>query len=106
MRQQLDAYFAGERQSFDLPLSMSGTPFQKQVWQGLLAIPYGTTISYAELARRIGRPGLPRGGSGQRSKPDWDYRPVPSRDRRKRHTHRLRRRTDRKEWLSRTGRAV
>jgi methylated-DNA-[protein]-cysteine S-methyltransferase len=39
---------------------MAGTPFQKQVWQGLLEIPYGTTISYAELARRIGRPGASR----------------------------------------------
>ena len=60
VRQQLDAYFAGELQTFDLPLHMAGTPFQKQVWQGLLTIPYGTTISYAELARRIGRPGASR----------------------------------------------
>jgi methylated-DNA-[protein]-cysteine S-methyltransferase len=60
VREQLDAYFAGERQTFDLPLQMTGTPFQKQVWQGLMAIPYGTTISYAELARRIGRPGASR----------------------------------------------
>ena len=63
-REQLDAYFAGELQTFDLPLRMAGTPFQKQVWQGLLTIPYGTTISYAELARRIGRPG-PRARSGR-----------------------------------------
>ena len=59
-RQQLDAYFEGDLQYFDLPLHMAGTPFQKQVWQGLLTIPYGTTISYAELARRIGRPGASR----------------------------------------------
>ena len=59
-RRQLDAYFEGERQTFDLPLCMAGTPFQKQVWQGLVSIPYGTTISYAELARRIGRPGASR----------------------------------------------
>ena len=59
-RQQLEAFFAGELQAFDLPLHMSGTPFQKQVWQGLLTIPYGTTISYAELAARIGRPGASR----------------------------------------------
>jgi methylated-DNA-[protein]-cysteine S-methyltransferase len=59
-RQQLGAYFEGDLQTFDLPLHMAGTPFQKQVWQGLLAIPYGTTISYAELARRIGRPGASR----------------------------------------------
>jgi methylated-DNA-[protein]-cysteine S-methyltransferase len=59
-RQQLDAYFEGDLQNFDLPLHMAGTPFQKQVWQGLLTIPFGTTISYAELARRIGRPGASR----------------------------------------------
>jgi methylated-DNA-[protein]-cysteine S-methyltransferase len=60
VRQQLEAFFAGERFAFDLPLNMSGTPFQKQVWQGLLTIPFGTTISYAELAARIGRPGASR----------------------------------------------
>jgi methylated-DNA-[protein]-cysteine S-methyltransferase len=58
--EQLDAYFHGDLRTFDLPLHMAGTPFQKQVWQGLLTIPYGTTISYAELARRIGRPGASR----------------------------------------------
>ena len=59
-RQQLEAFFAGELQAFDLPLRLSGTPFQNQVWQGLLTIPYGTTMSYAELAARIGRPGASR----------------------------------------------
>jgi methylated-DNA-[protein]-cysteine S-methyltransferase len=57
---QLKAFFAGELRAFDLPLLMTGTPFQKQVWEGLLTIPYGTTISYAELAGRIGRPGASR----------------------------------------------
>ena len=53
---QLRAYFAGERQAFDLPLDLqAGTPFQQSVWQQLLAIPPGGTTSYAELARRIGR---------------------------------------------------
>lgn len=55
-RKQLEEYFAGERQHFDLPLHPLGTPFQVQVWQMLAGIPYGTTISYAELARRIGQP--------------------------------------------------
>ncbi len=51
---QLAAYFAGERTDFDLPLSPSGTPFQLSVWRALRSIPYGETISYRELARRIG----------------------------------------------------
>ena len=53
---QLRAYFAGELQEFDLPLAATGTPFQITVWQELQAIPYGETISYGELARRIGKP--------------------------------------------------
>lgn len=51
---QLDEYFAGKRKAFDIPLLFVGTDFQKKVWNGLLGIPYGTTISYGELARRIG----------------------------------------------------
>ena len=90
---QLDAYFEGERQTFDLPLCMTGTPFQKQVWQGLVSIPYGTTISYAELARRIARPGASRRWLGQRPQPHRNHRTVPSCDRRRRHLDRLRRRT-------------
>jgi methylated-DNA-[protein]-cysteine S-methyltransferase len=57
---QLNAYFAGERTDFELPLRMAGTPFQRSAWDALLTIPYGTTISYAEQARRIGRPEAPR----------------------------------------------
>ena len=49
----LDAYFAGERRSFDLPIDMQGTAMQQAVWRELLAIPYGSTISYGELATRI-----------------------------------------------------
>jgi methylated-DNA-[protein]-cysteine S-methyltransferase len=59
-REQLDAYFSGSQRDFDLPLRMAGTPFQRLVWDGLRAIPYGETLSYAELARRIGRPGASR----------------------------------------------
>lgn len=51
---QLEGYFAGERQAFDLPLSPEGSDFEQQVWQALLAIPYGATLTYGGLARRIG----------------------------------------------------
>lgn len=53
---QLGQYFAGERWAFDLPLDFHGTDFQKAVWQALLAIPFGETRSYAEIARAVGRP--------------------------------------------------
>ena len=53
---QLRSYFAGEREEFDLPLAPEGTPFQREVWRRLCEIPYGETISYGELARRIGNP--------------------------------------------------
>lgn len=54
---QLGEYFAGERLTFDLPLARgAGTPFQQRVWDALGEIPYGQTISYGELARRIGQP--------------------------------------------------
>jgi methylated-DNA-[protein]-cysteine S-methyltransferase len=53
-RTQLDEYFAGARLEFDLPLDAQGTPFQRRVWTALAEIPFGQTISYAELARRVG----------------------------------------------------
>jgi methylated-DNA-[protein]-cysteine S-methyltransferase len=53
---QLRDYFAGRRTGFDLPLSPEGTPFQLAVWRQLQDIPYGGTISYGELARRVGNP--------------------------------------------------
>jgi methylated-DNA-[protein]-cysteine S-methyltransferase len=53
---QLGAYFAGELRDFDLPLRPQGTPFQIAVWKALREIPYGETHSYADIARRIGRP--------------------------------------------------
>ncbi|MEO8998900.1 MAG: methylated-DNA--[protein]-cysteine S-methyltransferase [Rhodanobacter sp.] len=55
-RVQLEQYFAGERQQFELPLHPVGTPFQRAVWDELGRIPYGVTISYSELARRIDKP--------------------------------------------------
>ena len=56
VRRQLEEYFAGERSSFDLPVAPAGTAFQQGVWSELQRIGYGTTITYAELAARIGRP--------------------------------------------------
>jgi methylated-DNA-[protein]-cysteine S-methyltransferase len=53
---QLREYFSGKRTDFDLPLSPQGTQFQKSVWRELCGIPYGQTISYGELARRVGNP--------------------------------------------------
>jgi methylated-DNA-[protein]-cysteine S-methyltransferase len=60
LRTQLAEYFAGERHEFDVPLRLAGTPFQQQVWQQLTRIPYGATITYAELALRIGSPAASR----------------------------------------------
>lgn len=59
-RDQLTAYFARERTTFDLPIAPQGTPFQLRVWDALLTIPYGETISYKELARRAGSPAASR----------------------------------------------
>ncbi|MGH8776992.1 MAG: methylated-DNA--[protein]-cysteine S-methyltransferase [Jiangellaceae bacterium] len=59
-QRQLNEYFAGERTAFDLPLHPSGTPFQQEVWQALLTIPYGEVRSYGEIAEQIGRPGASR----------------------------------------------
>jgi len=53
---QLDEYFAGERKSFTVPLRLVGTDFQKIVWTALADIPYGKTITYGELSRKIGCP--------------------------------------------------
>jgi len=60
VRAQLAAYFAGELTQFDLPLAPRGSPFQLGVWQQLRRIPYGVTISYGELARRVGDPSAAR----------------------------------------------
>ena len=60
LRRELEAYFAGRRRAFDVPIAARGTPFQEMVWRELARIPHGTTISYAELARRVGRPSARR----------------------------------------------
>ncbi|MEO6085332.1 MAG: methylated-DNA--[protein]-cysteine S-methyltransferase [Umezawaea sp.] len=58
--EQLGEYFDGGRTEFDLPLSLRGTPFQRSVWGELTKIPYGETISYGELAARLGNPAASR----------------------------------------------
>jgi methylated-DNA-[protein]-cysteine S-methyltransferase len=57
---QLHAYFSGRRTSFAIPLDLRGTPFQREVWNALLAIPYGETRTYLDLARRLGNPNATR----------------------------------------------
>jgi methylated-DNA-[protein]-cysteine S-methyltransferase len=61
---QLEEYFAGARTAFDLPLDLAGGPLAERVWAELARIPYGTTISYGELARRVGRPDVVRAVAG------------------------------------------
>lgn len=59
-KEQLDAYFAGKRKAFDLPLAPRGTAFQQAVWGALREIPYGETRTYGQIAARIGMPGAGR----------------------------------------------
>jgi len=59
-KQQLDEYFAGKRDDFDLPLELDGTDFQRAVWKALTQIPFGQTRSYADIAKAIGRPNAVR----------------------------------------------
>lgn len=69
---QLDAYFSGERKSFDLPLSPKGTPFQRAVWAALTQIPYGETRSYRDIAAAIGNPKASRAvGMACHRNPIW-----------------------------------
>src|SRR3954463_12926373 len=58
--EQLQEYFEGKRTHFDLPLEIQGTPFQVAVWNKLLKIPYGSTSSYIDIARSLGKPGAAR----------------------------------------------
>jgi methylated-DNA-[protein]-cysteine S-methyltransferase len=56
VRGQLEEYFAGERRTFDIPLVIEGAEFERRVWRALREIPYGETVSYGEIARRVGQP--------------------------------------------------
>ena len=58
--EQLGAYFRGELRAFDLPLAPRGTPFQQRVWDELRRIPFGGTVTYSQLAERVGRPAAAR----------------------------------------------
>lgn len=70
VREQLDAYFAGDLTTFDLPLALAGSPFQRQVWDALLEVPYGHTCTYKELAEAVGGSANPRSvGSANGSNP-------------------------------------
>jgi len=61
---ELEAYFAGTLQKFTVPIKPNGTDFRKRVWEALMAIPYGKTISYKELAQNIGQPSASRAVGG------------------------------------------
>lgn len=60
VRAQMQEYFAGERTAFDTPLVMHGSEFEQRVWSALREIPYGETVSYGEIARRVGQPSAAR----------------------------------------------
>jgi methylated-DNA-[protein]-cysteine S-methyltransferase len=69
---QVAEYFRGERLEFDLPLAAEGTPFQKAVWAELVKIPCGTTTTYGELAKKLGRPNAARAvGAANGANPIW-----------------------------------
>jgi len=63
-REELDAYFRGELRDFTVPVAQTGTPFQRRVWDELRRIPFGLTISYAQLATRVGNPAAVRAVGG------------------------------------------
>ena len=68
---QLDQYFSGRREKFDLPLARRGTAFQQQVWKAMEAIPFGRVKSYGELAKKVGRPGAARAVGGACNRNPW-----------------------------------
>lgn len=60
---QLEEYFAGTRTTFTIPLAPQGTPYQQKVWKGLCTIPFGKTLTYAQLAQKVGTHARPLGGA-------------------------------------------
>src|SRR4029453_7760271 len=91
---QLDAYFAGDLVTFDLPLELQATDFQRRCWLALASIPYGQTVSYGEQARRLGlgNDAARAVGAANGRNPLPIVFALPPRDRRRRLPHRLRRR--------------
>lgn len=63
-RKQLDEYFSGKRRDFDLPLAAAGTAFQRKVWKALCTIPFAKTVSYGDIARKVGKPRASRAVGG------------------------------------------
>ena len=90
---QLDEYFNGQRTAFDLPLLLIGTDFQKTVWQRLLSIPYGETVSYAVLAQHRPSGSRPCRGCRKRGQRPVPLRALPPRGGQRRFAHGVCRRT-------------
>ncbi len=63
-KRQIDEYLLGERKTFDLPLLLLGSDFQQEVWEELMKVPYGTTASYLDLAKKMGKPKAVRAVAG------------------------------------------
>ncbi|WP_369973785.1 methylated-DNA--[protein]-cysteine S-methyltransferase [Rummeliibacillus sp. POC4] len=63
-QKQYEEYFTGKRTFFDIPINLQGTPFQKEVWEALLQIPFGKTTCYSEIANRVNRPKAVRAVGG------------------------------------------
>ena len=106
-KRQLEAYFAGQRQAFSLPLNPDGTAFQRRVWQSLCDIPYGRVISYRELAAQVGSPrAFQAVGQGQREEPPAHSHPLPPGHRRGRNPGRLFQRSGAQAVSAEAGRAL
>lgn len=90
-RAELEEYFQGKRRVFDLPLAPKGTPFQQRVWQELAKVPWGTVVTYGELAVRVGSPKACRAVARQSQQSPAHFPPLPPGGGGKRQPHRLRR---------------
>lgn len=106
-KRQLEAYFAGQRQAFSLPLNPDGTAFQRRVWQSLCDIPYGRVNLLPGAGGPSGvSPGVPGGGTGQREEPPAHSHPLPPGHRRRRNPGRLFQRSGAQAVSAEAGRAL